>query len=387
MHRCPDCGGLECSSLEQWGRCVVTKRGWFWRCSLVGVWFGAVLSGVGMPATAALSVCAPSNLLTFQTVVPGVAVVHGHWPALAGTALTPERPARLATTVVLGQGREVTVVDPGPTWGVGRALQTTLQCRQQARVTGLVNTHAHAEQVLANSAFQVSVRALSGTVQAMNKRCPQCLAALREDLGAQALQGTRIVLPSQTLHDGQSLQAGGRLWQVREMLQAHTESDLVLWSQGASDGKSRGESESQSGGVVLAGGLVDGRWPVLAQGRVLGWLQALDRLQAMQPDWLIGQHIVAGPQQVRPVLQRQRDYLCGLLSHAWRRLEQGQSEAEGVQGLAVPAHWPVPEAKDAPAWRQQHLFNQLRAWREVEQLWLERQAWPTPCGSAPDVGR
>ncbi|MEK7346208.1 MAG: hypothetical protein AAB176_10985 [Pseudomonadota bacterium] len=335
--------------------------------------------------------------MSLQTVVPGVAVVHGQWPALAGATWTPERPARLATTVVLGlrsgsgSGREVTVVDPGPTRRVGQALKNTLLCQWQARVTGLVNTHAHAEQVLANSAFRLPVRALPGTARAMQKRCAACQAALREDLGAQAMQGTRIVLPSHTLHDGQSLQAGGRLWQVIEMPQAHTESDLVLWSRGTRDGQRQDggvhKGEAMEPGIVLAGGLVDGRWPVLAQGRVLGWLQALDRLQAMQPDWLIGQHVVAGPQQVLPVLQRQRDYLCGLLGHAWRRLEQGQSESEGVQGLSVPAHWPAPEAKDAPAWRQQHLFNQLRAWREAELLWLERQAWPASCGSVPDVAR
>lgn len=377
-----DWGGVVCSSLEQRRCCVVTKRGW---CALACVWFGVGLPGLAMPVAAAPAACAQSDLLTLRAVVPGVAVVHGHWPTQADTGSAPARPARLATMVVLGQGRQVTVVDPGPTRRVGRALQNTLQCRQQARVTAVINTHAHAEQVLANSAFNVPVQALSGTAQAMQKRCPQCLAALREDLGARALQGTRIVLPSQTLHDGQRLQVGGRLWQVIEMPWAHTESDLVLWSQDADGGTS--ESQRMGGGVVLVGGLVDGRWPVLAQGRVLGWLQALDRVQAMQPDWLIGQHVVAGPQQVLSVLQRQRDYLCGLLGHAWRRLELGQSEAEGVQGLVVPANWPTPEIQDAHIWRQQHLFNQLRAWREAEQLWLERQAWPVQCGSAPDIGR
>lgn len=197
------------------------------------------------------------------------------------------------------------------------------------------------------------------------------------------MQGTRIVWPQIVLHEGQWLQIGERAWRVQEMRQAHTENDLVLWSppQGMS------VKAQLQGGVVLAGGLVDGRWPVLAQGSVLGWLAALDRLKTMQPDWLIGQHLVAGPQQVQPALQRQFNYLCRILGHAWSRLELGQSEAEGVQDLVPPLDWPTPDAGQMQAWRQQHLFNQRRAWREAEQLWLDQQAWPRACGSVPDVRR
>lgn len=346
-------------------------RGW----GLMGLWLCAALLSHSAQAASSPPGCAPAVLLPLQTVLPGVAVVHGHWPAVEA-----ERPDHLATTVVLGQGAEVTVLDPGPSRRAGLALQNTLRCQQKARVTGVINSHAHAEQVLANSAFRVRVKALVGTVRSMRQRCPECLATLRQDLGAQALQGTRIMQPHATLQEGQTLHIGGRVWQVQAMLQAHTESDLVLWSPGREGGPARE-------GVVLAGGLVDGRWPVLAQGSVIGWLAALDRVQAMQPQWLIGQHAVAGPQQVPQVLQRQRAYLCGLLGHAWRKLEQGQSEAETVQGLALPAQWPAPDAKQAQAWRQQHMFNQLRAWREAEQMWLSEQAWPAACGSTPDIVR
>ncbi|MBP8149645.1 MAG: hypothetical protein KAY21_08010, partial [Limnohabitans sp.] len=246
--------------------------------------------------------------IPLESVLPGIRVVHGDWPAKAGHG-------RAATTVVLGQGQQVTVVDPGPTRQVGRALQSTLQC-QHSRVTGLINTHAHAEQVLANSAFAVPVASTQGTAQAMAKRCPDCKAAMVAELGARALQGTRIVLPQQGLQDGQILELGGRRWQVLDMPHAHTESDLVLWSPPEK--------------IAIVGGLVDGRWPVLAQGSVLGWLRALSQFQTLSPDWLVGQHVVRGPGQVKPVVERQQRYLCGLVEHAWRSLEQGLSEAEGV---------------------------------------------------------
>lgn len=306
---------------------------------------------------------------TVQQVLPGVSVVHGLWPSTGS-----DRAAHATTTVVLGQGRQVTVVDPGPTRQVGEALKRSLRCHQKAQVVALVNSHAHAEQVLANAAFRVPVWATAGTAAAMQSRCPDCLAAMTEDLGPVALKGTRIVLPDQHLQDGQSVTLGGRQWQVRVMRQAHTESDLVLWS--------------ATEGIALVGGLVDGeRLPVLAQGRVLGWLQALDELQAMQPQWLIGQHLVSGPGQVNAALMGQRAYLCELIRTAWQGMDAGLSEAEALQTLQLDSDWFMGPSDQQTARRRQHQFNQLRAWREIEPIWMARQAWPVQCGSAPDVRR
>ncbi|WP_158272875.1 MBL fold metallo-hydrolase [Limnohabitans sp. T6-5] len=388
----------------------------------LGVFVLLSLAWVGLlwPASSWALTCRDAPALAWQSVVPGVAAVHGHWPSV-----TPAGRAHVATTVVLGQGQHVTVVDPGPTERVGRALQQDLACRKLShklsskgapsaapRVVGLINTHAHAEQVLANGAFGLAAAATSGTRDAMRKRCPDCLAALRQDLGATALRGTRIVVPTQVLVDGQSLQAGGRAWRVREMRHAHSESDLVLWS--------------EDGGIVLAGGLVDGpQLPVLAQGSVQGWLQALAELRAWQPQWLVGQQLVSGPGQVQAALQRQQQYLCGLVQYAWQGLDRGWSEAEAVQDLPPPQAWAAdvtptqartPGADQTPkqstdlwttpsakrthpdlneAWqnqqRQQHVFNQLRAWREVELSWMDQTTrpspWPGLCASTPDVGR
>lgn len=313
--------------------------------------------------------CNADDRLTLQPVLPGVSVVHGSWPSVHAGGL-----AHAATTVVLGEGATVTVVDPGPSRQAGQALQNLLKCRQHARVVAVINTHAHAEQVLANSAFRVSVAATAGTRLRMRQRCPDCLAAMKSDLGAAALKGTRIVLPDQTLTDGHIVEIGGRSWQVVEVRDAHTESDLVLWS--ASDR------------LAVVGGLVDGaRLPVLAQGRVLGWLQALDKLQAMQPQWLVGQHLVSGPGQVRSALQVQRDYLCGLVRYAWQALDRGWSEAEAINSLNLPERWAVPSAAEHESRRQQHQFNQLRAWREMEVRWMDQQPQPDSCALPPDIGR
>ena len=341
----------------------LSRRAW---CVL---WVG--LCAAALPVHAIGAACESGKGLPLQSVLPGLAVVHGQWPTLTKGQL-----AHAATTVVLGQGREITVVDPGPTQKVALALKATLQCHGHGRVVSLINTHAHAEQVLGNRAFPVPVAATAVTTASMKVRCPNCLQAMRQELGASALQGTRIAWPTRTLRDGQKFQAGGRSWLVKEMAMAHTESDLVLWS---ADER-----------IALVGGLVDGeRIPVLAQGRVLGWVQALDDLRAMQPKWLIGEHLVRGPdqEQVQAALQRQRAYLCGLVQFAWQGLERGWSEAEILQGARSHWLWRPEVVIQEAAWEQQHLFNQLRAWREIELLWMDQQAAPKACASVPDIAR
>lgn len=300
----------------------------------------------------------PAGDAALRPLMPGLAVRDGLWPSANLDGVN-----HWASTVVLWQANRVTVLDPGPTRCAGEQLQRALEAKGHGRVERLINSHAHAEQVLANVRWSAPVAATATTQSAMHKRCPDCLAALRRDLGPRALRGTRIVLPTQVLHDGDVLQAGGRAWQVMDMPMAHTESDLVLWS--ASDR------------VVLVGGLVDGHQLVLAQGRVEGWLQALQRISALKADWLVGQHRVAqGAHEVAQALAQQQAALCHLVRHSWQGLEQGLTEAESLARLA-------PEG-GAAAQRQQR-FNLLRAWREMEARWLTHEPMPSACADQPQT--
>ena len=311
--------------------------------------------GVSLASAAPCAQALPPAPL--QTVLPGLEVLHGFWPSQ-----DPQGPDHHASTVLLWTRGQAVVLDPGPSHRWGQTLHTHLRCQRHLRVVQVINSHAHAEHVLANGALPAPVAASARTRAAMRQRCPDCLAALQRDLGMPEMADTHIRLPQHTLRPGQTLRAGGRRWQVLEMPNAHTESDLVLWSAAER--------------IVLAGPLVDGRSLVLAQGSVQGWLQALERIAALQPQWLIGQHLSAGPAQVAEALQAQRTALCALVRSAWTGLSQGWSEAEALQAL--------PEDGRSPAQQRQRHFNLLRAWREMEALWIAHEPMPAACAvSAP----
>ncbi|WP_382323884.1 MBL fold metallo-hydrolase [Hydrogenophaga sp. UC242_53] len=304
----------------------------------------------------------------WQPVAPGVWA----WSPPAPQEISPDNAGHVVPTSVLIDGGEALVVDPGPSHRHGERVRASLACRFGVQVRWIVNTHAHAENVLANGAWadrietgQTTVLATEGTRRAMEQRCPACLQSLIERAGAQAMAGTAIVWPTRGLIEGAVLAVGAQRLRVMRVEQGHTESDLVLW-------------HAQQG-VLWAGGLVYGeRLPELAQGSVDGWLAALDRLQALGPRHVIGAVVSSAQGDSGPVaLSGTRGYLQALRDHVLSAMDQGRHAGES-------ATVPMPEWRGWAGHAQRQDFNVQRAWRELEPLWM-RQA--PPPASAEQVGR
>lgn len=303
--------------------------------------------------------------------VPWRAVAPGAWVWLPpdGGDVSPANAGHVVPTSVLVSGRQALVIDPGPSHRHGERVRRSLACRFGAQVRWIVNTHAHSENVLANSAFAADVAAgrtqilaTAPTREGMALRCPDCLASLTQRVGEAGMAGTQIVLPTRTLSEGEVLRLGR--WRLRAMRveHAHTEGDLVLW-----DARQR---------MLWAGGLVyQHRVPELAQGHLDGWIAALDRLQALGPKQVIATTWSVAPASgSAPALQDTRAYLGALREKTLRAMDEGGQPQE-IDRVALPAFhgWAGYEAR--------HGFNVLRAWRELEPVWMDRQP------SAEEVGR
>lgn len=311
-----------------------------------------------LPATAACVDDVP-----WQPVAPGVWA----WLPASEAEVDPSNGGHVLPTTVLVHGRQALLIDPGPSHAHGQRVRRSLACRFCAQVRQIVNTHAHAENVLANSAWadhvspgRVRIMASAATRQGMAQRCPDCLANLTHKAGPQAMEGTRIVLPTRTLTEGAVLRLGPHRLRVMRVEQGHTEGDLVLW-----DASRR---------LLWVGGLVYGqRLPELAQGRVEGWLAALDRLAALEPRVVVGAAIsVASPTGgLPPALATTRAYLADLRQAVLQSMDAGRSPHESSE-LALPAYagW--------AGYAERQGFNVQRAWRELEPVWMERTDPPAP---------
>lgn len=310
-----------------------------------------VAAGSSGAATAVGPACTPQDqAVPWQAVAPGIWV----WAPDDVRDIDAANAGFVAPVSALVDGARAWVIDPGPSLRHGQRVRASLRCRWGAEVVGVFNTHAHAEAVLGNAAFaDVPLRlALAGTRTAMAARCPSCLAELTDQVGTEVMAATAIVLPTATLRPGDTLTLGRHTLQVRVAERAHTEADLLLW-----------HPDSR---WLWAGGLVyDRRIPELAQGSVLGWLAALEQVRQLQPEGVVGQVVAraAAPGQPIAAVEATHRYLATLRDRVWQAMEAGQGPLDaGGQGMADWAAW-VGHA-------ERQGFNALRAWRELEPLWM-----------------
>jgi len=338
-------------------------------------WLIALLcfGGVVAPTLAAspLVDCNVVKAVPWQPVAPGIWV----WPAAENGEVSPANVGHvLPTSVVVSRG-EALVIDPGPSHHHGLRVRESLACRFKARVRWVVNTHAHAENVMANSAFadllqtgQLEILASAATRSGMQQRCPDCLASLTTRAGATALAGTHIVLPSRTLVVGERLRVGALSLVVQAIEPGHTDGDLVLWN-----ARHR---------VLWAGGLVyDGRVPELAQGSLDGWLAALPRLQALRPRQVLGTVWSRAPEagDPPPALAATKAYLAALRARVLLAMDEGHQPQETAWG-------DLPAYRDWAGYEARHGFNLQRSWRELEPVWMERSVPPAPPAASPPRG-
>lgn len=315
---------------------------------------GAATETAATATAEATPPCPAASAARWQAIVPGVWI----WPG-AAQEIGPGNRGQVASQILLREGRSATLIDPGPSLAHGQLVRESARCALGLTITRVLDSHAHAENVLGNAAFAgARLEASAATVAGMRARCPQCLASITQTAGQAALDGTTVLLPEASLRPGQRLASDSGRWQIMEFSAAHSDSDLVLWN------------EDQR--LLVAPSLVyQGRIPELAQGSLLGWLAALRQLHQLRPDWVLGQQASrhadpSGTPANSSGLAASHGYLCALAQGVVKALELGRSanEATETPELALPAY---------AGWAghaERHGFNVQRAWRELEPHWM-----------------
>ncbi len=281
----------------------------------------------------------------WQRVVPGVWV----WPG-AAEDIGPGNQAHVVSQILISHGSSATLIDPGPGLAHGREVIRSARCELDLTISRVLNSHAHAENVLGNAAFApphgaAALAATPATRAAMAQRCEQCVAAIAQAAGDPGLAMTPVVLPEPGLQPGQRWDSDAGGWLTLEFSSAHSESDLAWWN------------EDQR--LLIAPGLVyRDRLPELAQGSLPGWIAALRELHRLRPSRIVGNLPMSGAG-----LEPGYRYLCDLGQAVLQALESGLSAAEATR-IDLPAH------AGLAGYAQRHGLNLQRAWRELEPLWI-----------------
>jgi glyoxylase-like metal-dependent hydrolase (beta-lactamase superfamily II) len=242
----------------------------------------------------------------------------------------------------------VVVIDTGASYAYGKAMLAAI-----AQITGrpirlVILTHGVQDFIFGSAAFSergIPLLAQRASVDLMRSRCEHCLQNLIALLGEDAMHGTRVVLPQRTVEGSTTLQVAGRRIELLHFGWGATPGDLAVFDPGS--------------GVLFGGGLVTWkRVPEMRDGKLAGWLQALDELDRLPARTLVPGH---GPPAGRESIDAMRGYLVALDARARMLYESGRTLLEAVDQAALPAYadWGSYEVLNRKNLQQRYLEYEL----------------------------
>ena len=227
---------------------------------------GAVVIAVMLSLGISPVAWARGSALPVEQIAVGVFVI----PSPLADPGLDNRGRVVNTGFIVGESG-VVVIDSGANYAHGQAIIASIERQTRKPIRLLINTHPHPQNVLGNSAFaakRIPILATKATRLAMNERCPLCLKALGDSVGADAMKGTSIRLPDED-HQGVERQTiAGRRLRLLHFGHGHTEGDMAIFD--------------EESGTLFAGDLAyHGQIPHLAESNTLGWIAALEQLAAL----------------------------------------------------------------------------------------------------------
>jgi glyoxylase-like metal-dependent hydrolase (beta-lactamase superfamily II) len=219
----------------------------------------------------------------------------------------------------------VIVIDTGISYRYGRAMTEAIRHITDKPVQLVIITHAVQEFLFGSAAFaELGAPLLTHARSAdlMRSRCEQCLENLRNTLGEDALAGTRLVIPGQTIESSTTLDFGGRTLDLLYFGWASTPGDLAVLD--------------RASGVLFAGGLLAvGRIPELRDGNLHGWLEALEQLALVPARIIVPGHGAPGGTDA---IVATASYLRDLDRQVHALYSGGASLLEAMDGAELPRY-------------------------------------------------
>jgi cyclase len=229
------------------------------------------------------------------------------------------------------------------------------------RIGTLVNTHANGDHCYGNQLVTgAEIIASTASAEEMDEVPPSALARLvaagpdlgpagaflRQIFGHFTFEGIEPAPPTTTFDGEHELSLGGRAVRLLELGPAHTRGDVVVHVPDAD--------------VLFTGDLVfHGGHPVVWAGPVERWIDACDRMLALDPVVVVPGH---GPLGDAGCVQAQRDYLGWLVDEGTPLLRDGIPPLEAARRL---------------------IGGRYRGWGEGERLVVNLTALARDLGLAP----
>ena len=218
--------------------------------------------------------------------------------------------------------KTATVIDSTGTEARARAWHAAIRQVTQNPVSSLINTHSHGDHTYGNFMFADSAIIAS-------ERCRREIIASGN--GSHALfpmidfGDCPVTPPTVTFEDKLSVYIDDLRVELMFVGPAHTTNDIVAW---IPDRKLL-----FTGDVIFNGGT-----PFALAGSIGGWLEALERIEALGAETIVPGHgAVTGPSAIQDV----RDYLLFIQETAKRGMEAGTPPLELARSLDLGRFEPL----------------------------------------------
>lgn len=204
----------------------------------------------------------------------------------------------------------------------------------------IVNTHANGDHTHGNGCCpQAEIIASEASAREMEEVPPEMIASIlahadalgeagsyfKDIFGAFDFASVRMRMPTRTFSGELSLKVGDKAVELVEVGPAHTQGDILVHVPG--------DRTVFTGDILFIEGT-----PLMWAGPVSNWIDACERICAMQVDTIVPGH---GPVTDKAGVRRVADYLAYVDAEARKRFEAGLSVREAVRDIALGdfANW------------------------------------------------
>jgi quinoprotein relay system zinc metallohydrolase 2 len=264
----------------------------------------AVLALLVVFATSTLSQAQPQELPVSE-VAPGIFVHNGKTALMAR-----ENDGAIANIGFIVGESAVAVVDTGGSLREGQQLLAAIRARTDKPIRYVIYTHGHPDHVFGGAAFDSD-----GTVFVGHRNLPRALAArgqfyldaFRQIMGAQLMDGVRLIPPTRLVDGTAKLDLGSRILTLRSWPTAHSDNDLTVLDEQTK--------------TLFAGDLVFLIHIPVLDGSLRGWLGIIEELSTLPAARVVPGH--GAVSEWPGALTDQRRYLETLASDVRKLVARG----------------------------------------------------------------